>query len=98
MAIYTERNGISILDTASDPEGEPVSVVKINGEAALIGAPLALSTGGSVIVASDGHVVFDDTGFTWPGLGASVYDSLIATISDGTHEVPVSVNLAINHI
>jgi len=97
MANYTERYGLTILDAATDPEGDPLSVIEINGDPALVGTPLALSVGGTVTVLPSGAVTFDDTGFVWPGLGNSTFDSLIATIWDGTNEVPVSVNVAINH-
>lgn len=96
MAIFNERDSISILDSAVDPEGDSLSVTAVNGNAALIGAPIALSVGGAVIVASDGHVVFDDAGFTWPGSGSGLVDSIIATVSDGTNDVPVSINIQIN--
>lgn len=98
MAIYTERNAISILDAAVDPEGDPLSVTEVNGDAALIGAPVALSIGGSITVGADGVVIFDDTGFTWPGFGNSVFDGVIATVSDGSNNVSVAVNVQINHI
>lgn len=96
MTTFNERDALTILDSAIDPEGDALSVTAVNGNAALIGAPVALSVGGSVIVASDGSVVFDDTGFTWPGSGSGVFDSIIATVSDGTNDVPVSVNIQIN--
>jgi len=96
MTIFNERDSLSILDGAVDPENDSLSVTAVNGNPALIGAPIMLSVGGSVIVASDGNVVFDDAGFTWPGVGSGVADSIIATVSDGTNNVPVSVNIQIN--
>lgn len=96
MATFNERDSLTILDSATDPEGQSLSVTAVNGNTALIGAPVALSVGGSITVASDGSVVFDDTGFTWPGAGSSVADSIIATVSDGANDVPVSVNVQIN--
>lgn len=98
MAVFSERDDLTILDSASDPEGDVLSVTHVNGNAALIGAPVALSIGGSVTVASDGSVVFDDAGFTWPGQGSGLFDSIIATVSDGINDVSVSVNIQINHI
>lgn len=97
MATFTERDNLTILHSATDPEGDPLSITAVNGSAALVGAQIALSVGGAVTVASDGSVVFDDTGFTWPGSGASLFDSIIATVSDGFNTVPVTVNIQINN-
>jgi len=97
MATFIERDNLTILDSASDPEGDPLSVTAVNGSAALIGAPIALSVGGAVIVASDGSVVFDDAGFTWPGAGSGLFDSIITTVSDGVNDVSVTVNIQLNH-
>ncbi len=98
MTIFTERDGVGVLDGAVDPEGDPLSVTEINGDPALVGTPVTLSVGGAVTVASDGNVSFDDTGFIWPGEGISRFDSLIATVSDGINTVPVSVNIQLNHL
>ena len=97
MATFTERDNLTILDSATDPEGDPLSITAVNGSATLIGAPIALSVGGAVTVASDGSVVFDDAGFTWPGSGSGLFDSIIATVSDGFNDVSVTVNIQINH-
>ena len=98
MAIFTERDGIGVLDGATDPEGDPLSVTEINGDPALVGAALPLSVGGAITIASDGSASFDDTGFFWPGEGISRFDSLIATVSDGINDVSVSVNIQLNHL
>lgn len=96
MATFTERDNLTILDSATDPEGDPLSVTAVNGSAALISTPIPLSVGGTVTVAGDGSVVFDDAGFTWPGSGSGLFDSIIATVSDGFNDVPVTVNIRIN--
>ena len=93
MAVYTERNNTTLLSAAADADGDVLTVTKVNGQAALVGVPVPLSVGGSVTVASDGVVTFDDTGFVVPEVGEHVADSLIATISDGTTETDTSVNL-----
>ena len=98
MTIFTERDGIGVLDGAVDPEGDPLSVTEINGDPALVGTALPLSVGGSITITSDGTASFDDTGFIWPGEGISRFDSLIATVSDGINPVPVSVNIRLNQI
>ena len=96
MAQFLERNGTSILSDVVDPEGDPLTVVAINGNPALIDQPIPLSVGGAIIVGADGAVLFDDTGFTRPPPGQGVADSVIATVSDGTNDVDVTVSLDIN--
>lgn len=98
MPIYSERDGVSILDGATDPEGDPLNVVAINGDTNLIDTPVSLSVGGMITVAADGAVTFDDSGFTWPGEGSGIFDSVIATVSDGTNNVDVAVNIQLNHV
>lgn len=98
MAIHPERDGTTILDGASDPEGDPLSVTRINGNPALIGMPVNLSIGGHIVVQSDGSVIFDDTNMVEPGSGATLADGVIATVSDGTNTVDIAVNLLIHAI
>lgn len=96
MATFSERDDLSILSAVTDPEGDPLFITEVNGDPALVNAPVTLSIGGSIRVLSNGTVTFDDTGFTWPGSGSSLNDGIIATVSDGTNTVPVSVNLQFN--
>jgi len=98
MPLFTERDGLSILDSATDPEGDSLSVTEVNGSSALIGAAIPLSVGGSITVAGNGSVVFNDTGFTWPALGNSLFDSVIATVSDGVNNVSVTVDIRLNNV
>lgn len=93
MTVYAERNNKTILSTAVDADGDELTVTKINGQASLVGVPIPLSVGGTVMVTPDGVVTFDDTGFDVPEIGDYVADGLIATISDGTDETDTSVNL-----
>jgi len=93
MTVYSERTNTTILSGSADADGDLLTVVRINGQAALIGVPIPLSVGGAVTVTSDGIVTFDDTGFTVPEIGEYVADGIIATISDGTQEVDTTVNL-----
>ena len=97
MADYFERDGKTILTDATDPEFDPLSVTSINGDAGLIGTPVALSIGGALTISSDGTVVFDDTGFQWPLTGQNKADSLIAEISDGNNTVAVTVTVSMNN-
>lgn len=93
MTIFSERTNTTILSMAGDADGDPLSVLKVNGQEALVGVPIPLSVGGSVTVTSEGVVTFDDTGFTIPDIGDYVADGLIVTITDGTAETETSVNL-----
>jgi len=97
MAQFNERNGTTILTAANDPDGDPMSVVKVNGSTALVGAAMPLSIGGFVTVSSDGTVVFDDTGFEPPLPEESFADSFIATVSDGIAEVDVAVDVQVHN-
>lgn len=97
MSLYSERDAVSILDAATDPEGDPLTVSRINGSPAFVGAPVPLSVGGSITVTAQGNVTFNDTGFVWPAQGGALFDSVIATIWDGTNAVDVAVNIQLNH-
>lgn len=93
MTVFSERNGKTILNSAADADGDLLTVTKINGQAGLVGMPVALSVGGSITVTSDGIATFDDTGFTVPEIGEHLADGIIVTISDGQEEIETSVNL-----
>lgn len=97
MTIYSERNGTTILTAAVDPDGDPMTVVKVNGDPALVGVAMPLSIGGSVTVGTDGTVTFDDTGFEVPPVGESFADSFIATVSDTIAEVDVAVDVQVHN-
>ena len=97
MATFNERDGLTVLSAASDPDGDPLSVTEVNGDPGLVGASVGLSVGGSVTVAADGTVVFDDTGFTYPPSGDFVADSVIATVSDGANAVAVAVDIRVHN-
>jgi len=96
MTLYYERDDLTVLSGAVDPEGDPLTVTEVNGDPTLVGVAFGLSIGGLVTVSSDGTVVFDDTGFTPPGAGESLADSVIATVSDGSSAVPVAVDIQIH--
>ena len=95
MAIYSERNANTILTFATDPEGAPMFISKVNGDPGLVGNAVGLSIGGAATVAFDGTVTYDDTGLPPISVGTELADSLIATVSDGVNEVDVAVNLEI---
>ena len=96
MAIFSERDGLTVLSNAINPGPDPLYVTRINGYPDLVGSDLNLSVGGSVRINADGTVSFSDTGFSWPLAGNSRADSLIAEVSNGTHNVEVSVQILLN--
>lgn len=93
MTVYYERNDKTILDAAVDADSDLLTITKVNGQAGLVGVAIPISVGGTVIVMADGTVSFDDSGFSVPEIGEYVADGLIATVSDGTVEVEIAVNL-----
>jgi hypothetical protein len=93
MAIFETRDEANILNQISEPGFTAVFVAKINGDAGLLGTPIGLPIGGAVTITSDGITRFDDTGFTPPGPGNSISDSLIVQVSDGVIYVDVPVAL-----
>ncbi|MEM8791283.1 MAG: DUF4347 domain-containing protein [Pseudomonadota bacterium] len=68
----------------SDPEGDALTVVAVDGAAGDVGAAVAGSGGGVFTIASDGTVSFDTNG-AFDGLapGASATSTVSYTISDG---------------
>jgi len=93
MATYPERDNTSILDFATDLEGAELFISKVNGDPALVGLPIPLSIGGSVTVAADGVVSYDDAGLPLLPEGARRYDGIIVAISDGVNEIEAPVSL-----
>ena len=45
-----------------DPEGDSISVISINGNAAFVGAPVVLSGGGVLTIGSNGQLTFNTNG------------------------------------
>ncbi|NTV96441.1 MAG: retention module-containing protein, partial [Thiobacillus sp.] len=82
---------IPVLANDSDVDGDPISIVKINGSAIQAGVPVAVAHGTATLNA-DGTVTFSpdqdyhgDTSFTY-------------TITDGTTEVPATVYVKVNPV
>lgn len=68
----------------SDPDGDPLTVVAVNGDVVNVGTPVEGNNGGLFIINSDGTVDFDANGaFDGLGLGESAQTSVTYTISDG---------------
>ena len=93
MTTYAEKTSLSLLTGASDPDGDPITVRRINGEAITwTGAPMAINLPiGAVNVWGDGTVRYDDEGTTagHPLTGVSTANgSFTFTLWDGQEESP----------
>ncbi|MDD3529210.1 MAG: retention module-containing protein, partial [Gallionellaceae bacterium] len=82
---------IPVLANDSDVDGDPISIVKINGSAVQVGAPVAVDHG-TVTLNADGTLTFSpapdyygDTSFNY-------------TITDGITEVPATVYVTVNPV
>lgn len=91
MTIYVERNSLTLLNGATDPDGDPISVRRLNGTLISSWPHIVDLTIGSVIVAQDGTVTFDDEQSTsqLPGGGQTVANgSFTFRLWDGALESP----------
>ena len=68
---------ISLLENDSDPDGDPLSIIAVNGTAIAVGTPVNLPSGASVVLKGDGTLDY------LPGANASGSDSFSYTVSDG---------------
>jgi len=90
-----------ILANLSNPSGNPLAVTAVNGNPAIIGAPLILASGAILTVNADGS-------FTYvPAAAAPVYlgfaplqidngDSFTITVSNGTDTTTVRVTIGVS--
>ncbi|MDA5556024.1 Ig-like domain-containing protein [Shimia sp. MMG029] len=85
----TISNGSVLADNGngadSDPNGDPLTVTEVNGNAANVGNAIALSGGGTVTVQSTGAYTFNPNGgYEDLAVGEDATESFTYTISDGT--------------
>ena len=74
----------NVLGNDSDPDGDPLSVSAVNGDAANLGQPVAGDNGGLVTINPDGSISFDPNGdFEALNPGETAQTSVTYTISDG---------------
>ncbi len=98
LAVNEEGSVYSnVLGNDSDPDGDELTVVAVNGDAGGIGEPIAGSNGGTFTIDANGQVVFD-AGSDFDNLndGESQITTITYTIDDGnggtdTATVTVSV-------
>jgi len=62
MTIYSERTSRSLLTNAIDPEGDPISVRRINGQIITTWPHVISLPVGEARIAETGQVTYDDTG------------------------------------
>ncbi len=82
----------------SDPDGDPLGVIAINGDSGAVGATITLPSGAKLAVAADGSYTYDPNhAFDYLTGGQQATDSFTYTISDGnggtsTATVRITIN------
>lgn len=92
MSVYYPSTPVSLLDGSSDPEGDALSVYRIDG--AIVTAwphSIPVGTAGAILVNQDGTFSYDDggdvSGHPAPGVSAAAA-SFTFTLWDGQLESP----------
>ncbi len=91
MAAYIEKNSLTLLTGASDPEGDAITVHRIDGAIPSSWPHVVALDIGSASITQDGVVTYDDGGATelHPLLGATTSaGSFSFTLWDGHNESP----------
>ena len=92
--VISDDTGIGV-DT--DPDGDVLSVAEVNGDAALVGQPVAGTAGGDFTINLDGSYSFDPSGdFEYLAQGETVTTSVTYLVSDnegGTDLATVTVTI-----
>ncbi|WP_370337487.1 tandem-95 repeat protein [Parvularcula marina] len=88
----------TLLINDSDPEGDDISIVAVEGEVMNVGTEITLASGALITVHADGFYSYDPNGqFEYLDAGETATDSFTYTISDGnggtdTATVSVTIN------
>lgn len=102
MTTFSEKMLVKLLDGATDPDGDPISLRRINGTVPPAWPHPVNLPQGTIWVNDDGMVMYDDEGDTsgHPGGGSSISNgSFTFTIWDGTGESPTyTANVQLNGI
>ncbi len=73
-----------VLANDTDPDGDPLTVVAVDGEGGDVGRRLALASGALLTVEADGALVYDPNGsFEDLSAGDETSDAFAYTVSDG---------------
>lgn len=62
MTVYTEKNSFTLVTGASDPEGDPITVRRVNGIVPSGWPHVVPLSSGNVSISENGVVVYDDGG------------------------------------
>ena len=85
------------LRNDSDVEGDSLSVLEVNGQAADVGNQITLASGALLTLNADGSFDYDPNGqFENLAVGASTTETFTYTISDGAATDTATVTLQIN--
>ena len=72
------------LNNDSDPDGDPLSIIRVDGLPFSFGTPITLASGAKLTINADGSFQYDQNGsFTHLSAGQTVNDIFTYTISDG---------------
>ena len=72
------------LNNDSDPDGDPLRIILIDGRPFSFGTPITLASGAKLTINADGSFQYDQNGsFTHLSAGQTVNDIFTYTISDG---------------
>ena len=72
------------LNDDSDPDGDRLSIILIDGLPFSFGTPITLASGANLTINADGSFQYDQNGrFTYLSAGQTVNDIFTYTISDG---------------
>ncbi|MDH3666726.1 MAG: Ig-like domain-containing protein [Paracoccaceae bacterium] len=90
--------GGDVLGNDSDPDGDPLTVTAINGQAVNVGSQIALASGALLTVNASGTFSYDQNGaFDALNDGETGNDSFTYTISDGQGGTDTAtVNITVN--
>ena len=74
----------NVVSNDSDPNGDPLTVSKVNGSGAAVGATITLASGALATVNANGTFSYDPNGqFDGLGWGESATDTLTYEVADG---------------
>ncbi|WP_158265103.1 Ig-like domain-containing protein [Blastopirellula marina] len=83
-----------VLDNDSDPDGDPITVVEVNGESASVGTQVTLDSGALLTLNEDGSFDYDPNGaFASLVEGETAEETFTYTIADSAGQLSTSTVL-----